>query len=68
MTKWKQRRMELEKQRHDFAIAALPSFLTLFCEKAYNVKLSKKETEEVRDAMFESAWSVANQMLKAREA
>lgn len=66
MTKFKQRRIEREKQRHDFAVAAQSVFLKLYCEKTYSIKMDAKQIKEAREALCEAAWNMADFMLEAK--
>jgi len=66
MTKWKQRRREREAQRQAFALVAERVFLEVYVDKTYNLKMSKAEAIESREAMCEAAWNMADFMMEAK--
>lgn len=66
MTKWKQRRIEREKQRREFALVAQRVFLQLYCDKTYNIKMDAKQAVAARQSMCEAAWNMADFMLDAK--
>jgi len=66
MTKWKQRRREREQLVRDFAIAAIPVFLSMVLDKSIKLNASQQQAEELRVIAADCAWAHGEMMVKTK--